>query len=98
MSANAKQINDPAWSSGFKMPTTIAVTTIGQLTVSTVNLNDAAVSKTNVYETCVFYPNGDSSVAGRWASEAEALTKHVDIVKHEVSHIVARLDLHVVGA
>lgn len=96
MSANAEQLDNLAWSGAFKMPTTVAVTTIGQLTVSTVNLNDAALSKTNVYETCVFYPNGDSSVAGRWATEAEALTKHVDIVKHEVSHIVARLDLHVI--
>lgn len=97
MSANAEQINDPAWLSGVKMPTTVAVTTIGQLTVSTVNLNNAALNNTNVYETCVFYPNGDSSVVGRWATEAEALTKHADIVKHEVSHIVARLDLYVVG-
>lgn len=77
------------------MPSTVAVTTIGRLTVSTVNLNDAALSKANIYETCVFYPHGDSSVVGRWATEAEALTKHVDIVKHEVSHIVARLDLYV---
>lgn len=97
MNANTEQINDPAWSAAFKMPTTVAVTTIGKLTVSTVNLNDAALSKTNVYETCVFYPNGDSSVAGRWPTEAEALMKHVDIVKHEVGHIVARLDLHVIG-
>jgi hypothetical protein len=89
MTANATLEN-------FNMPTTVAVTTIGRLTVSTVNLNDAALGGSSAFETCVFYPNGHNNVVGRWATEAEALTKHVDIVKHEVSHIVARLDLHVI--
>lgn len=78
------------------MPTTVAVTTIGQLTVSTVNLNDAALGGSSAFETCVFYPNGHSNVVDRCPTEALALKNHAKIVAHEIEHIVARLDLHLV--
>jgi hypothetical protein len=95
MNANAERNFDANGFGQFAMPTPVAVTTIGKLTISTVNLNDAAVSS-QAFETCVFYPNGDSSVIGRWPTEAEALKNHATIVAHEIKHIVARLDLHVI--
>jgi len=81
----------------FDMPSQVATTHIGKLTISTVNLNDAATSRENTFETCVFYPSGHSSVVGRWATESEALLKHGEIVQHEIKHIVARLSLHILS-
>jgi len=90
MSAMNKVINGQ-----FSMPSPVAVTTIGKLTVSTVNLNDAALDQA-VYETCVFYPNGNSSVVCRCVTESEALQNHAKIVEHEVGHIVARKKIHMI--
>lgn len=79
----------------FKMPSPVAVTTIGKLTISTVNLNDAALDRA-VYETCVFYPNGNSSVVCRCVTESDALQNHAVTVRHEIEHIVARNKIYVV--
>lgn len=89
-------MNITATLKNFNMPATVAVTTIGQLTVSTVNLNDVARGSDSMFETCVFYPNGHSMVVGRYTTEAQALRNHAQTVTHEVEHIVARRDLHVV--
>jgi hypothetical protein len=79
----------------FNIPTTVARTTIGSsVTVSTVNLSNAALNRHSTpFETCMFYSNGHSNVMGRWATEAEALLKHGSIVNSEIKHIVARLNL-----
>ena len=69
----------------MKTPETIAFTTIGKLQISTVHLGD--FHHGTPYETCVFYPNGNSSVVWTSKSLSEALEWHAKIVKHEVSHL-----------
>jgi hypothetical protein len=86
---------DKIFKGTFNMPSPVAVTTIGKLTISTVDLNDAALGQA-AYETCVFYPNGNSSVVGRWVSESEALQNHAKIVEHEIGHIVARKKIRMI--
>ena len=66
-------------------PSRIALTTIDRLEISTVDLGDFHHGK--AYETCVFYPNGQSSVICNSATSAEALECHAKIVKHEIAHM-----------
>lgn len=70
----------------FRPPTRLQRTTLADGTeVSTVNLQSAAMDAMQ-YETCVFYPTGDSNVVSRYATEAEALAGHRFFVEHEHAH------------
>jgi hypothetical protein len=71
----------------MKQPVRVALTTIDQLEISTVDLGDFHLGHGKAYETCVFYPNGNSSVKCRSSTLAEALEWHAKIVLHEVSHL-----------
>lgn len=51
--------------------------------ISTVKLNYA---DPGMFETCVFYPSGVSSVVGRYTSYKAAVKGHQKIVIHERSH------------
>jgi len=71
----------------FRPPTRLERTTLADGTeVSTVNLQSAAMDAATQYETCVFYPTGNSNVVSRYATEAEALAGHRFFVEHERLH------------
>jgi hypothetical protein len=70
-------------------PTRLALTSVGQLEISTVDLGDFAINRLT-YETCVFYPNGDSRVMERYSSQAEALTGHLKIANFEISKLIVK--------
>jgi hypothetical protein len=42
------------------------------------------------FETCVFYPNGHSTVVARWPNMKEARWRHRGIVDHEEQHRLVR--------
>jgi hypothetical protein len=73
----------------LKTPETVAVTEVGELMISTVNLHDMHYG-TMKYETCVFYPNGDSDVVRRYATESEALLGHGQASLIEIENVVAK--------
>jgi len=66
-------------------PSRIALTTIDRLEISTVDLGDFHNGQS--YETCVFYPDGQSSVVWNHSTRADALECHARIVKHEISYM-----------
>ena len=69
----------------FKIPEIISLNTIGDLEISTVKLNDAALEK-DLYETCLFYTNGDSTVVAQYKTLAAAIRGHNRLVQHEFEH------------
>lgn len=72
----------------FRLPTRLELTTLPNgVEVSTVNLQGAAIFGMQ-YETCVFYPNGESSVVSRYTTEEEARQGHRQAVEHERLHEV----------
>ena len=59
----------------FTMPTHVAFDRVGDVEISTVNLEDMSAGRVR-WETCVFRANGDSQVTGRYTSLESALRGH----------------------
>ena len=68
----------------FVMPKQISLNVIGDVEISTVKLNSAAVAG-DQYETCVFYEDGRSRVVARYPSRERAIQGHNRLVQHEFS-------------
>ena len=65
--------------STFKMPTRVALTRVGPVEISTVQLNDMSHGESH-YETCIFHDAGWSDVVERYGSKTDALSGHGDWV------------------
>jgi hypothetical protein len=74
----------------FVMPKQISLNVIGDVEISTVKLNSAAVAG-DQYETCVFYESGKSNVVARYPTRERAIQGHNRLVQHEFSHSVAKI-------
>ena len=59
-------------------------------TISTVLLYKNTASDQDKYETCMFFPNGDSTVVAMYSSNHEAIDGHNRIIRHEFLHADAR--------
>ena len=68
----------------------IALNSVGDREISTVELPRLPGEVEVVYETCIFFDNGDSNVVARYDSEAAAQRSHNAIVQHEMNHFVAK--------
>jgi hypothetical protein len=73
----------------FTLPVHIAFDEIDGVEISTVNLKSAAIGN-YIYETCIFYSNGDNNVVARYATESEALNGHAGFVSHEKAHLATK--------
>jgi len=69
----------------MKQPERVALTTIGKLEISTVHLGDFHLG--TPYETCVFYPTGESNVVATSKTYADALLGHTRAVQSEIEHL-----------
>lgn len=74
----------------FVMPEKVALDRVGTVEISTVKLNSAAFGS-GLYETCLFYDNGDSNVVARYETLKEATDAHAYIVQHEQAHLNIRI-------
>jgi hypothetical protein len=74
----------------FVMPERVALDCVGDTEISTVKLNSAAFGS-GLYETCLFYDNGDSTVVARYETEADAVKNHKFLVEHEQAHFNAKM-------
>jgi hypothetical protein len=73
----------------YTLPTPVAVTTIGDLKISTVHLGSFHTGLP--YETGEFATeSGEGKIIARWATVEEALKNHAWLVQHEINHILAR--------
>jgi len=70
----------------FVMPERVALDRVGTVEISTVKLNSAGFGS-GLYETCLFYDNGDSNVVARYETLEEATAAHAYIVRHEEAHL-----------
>ena len=68
----------------------VALTRVGDLEISTVELPRFLNESRVVYETCIFPDEGLSYVVARYESIDEAKRSHASIVAHEKSHLVAK--------
>ena len=68
----------------------VALTRVGNLEISTVELPRFLNESRVVYETCIFPDEGNSYVVARYESIDEAKRSHAKIVAHEKSHLVAK--------
>lgn len=68
----------------------VALTRVGNIEISTVELPRMSTDNRVVYETCIFPDEGNSYVVARYESIAEATRLHNRIVAHEKSHLVAK--------
>ncbi len=67
-------------------PESVAFDIVGDREISTVKLNSMGIG----YETCIFYPNGDSQVVAAYYTLEDAIAKHKWIVEHEYNHLITR--------
>ena len=74
----------------FMMPKQISLNVIGDVEISTVKLNSAAVAG-DQYETCLFYSNGGSNVVARYPTRDKAIQGHNRLAQHEFAHGVAKI-------
>jgi len=73
----------------YTTPTPVAVTVIGELTISTVHLGSFHTGLP--YESGVFATeSGEGEILGQWATVEEALKNHAWLVQHEINHILAK--------
>lgn len=68
----------------------VALTRVGNIEISTVELPRMSTDNRVVYETCIFPDEGNSYVVARYESIAEATRSHNKIVTHEKWHLVAK--------
>ena len=68
----------------------VALTRVGNIEISTVELPRFFNESRVVYETCIFPDEGASYVVARYESLTEATQAHARIVAHEQSHLVAK--------
>jgi hypothetical protein len=64
----------------------IALNRVGEMEISTVELPRFA-GEDIVYETCIFYDNGNSNVVAQYKNVADAHRAHNAIVQHELNHV-----------
>lgn len=74
----------------FVMPEKVALDRVGTVEISTVKLNSAGFGS-GLYETCLFYDNGDSNVVATYDTEAEAVKNHKFLVQHEQAHLNVKM-------
>jgi hypothetical protein len=68
----------------------LSLNVINGTTISTVLLYKNTDRSPEKFETCMFYPNGDSDVVAMYSSRQEAIDGHNRIVRHEFEHADAQ--------
>ena len=63
---------------------------INGTSISTVLLYKNTASDPDKYETCMFFPDEDSSVVAIYSSKQEAIDGHNRIIRHEFEHADAQ--------
>jgi hypothetical protein len=71
---------------------------INGTTISTVLLFKNNTRDPDKYETCMFFPDGDSKVVDVYLSKQEAIDGHNAIFRFELNHAQAKADMEVVKA
>ena len=61
------------------MPEPVAFDIVGDREISTIKLNSMGIG----YETCVFYPNGDTQVVATYYTLEDAIANHKRIVAND---------------
>lgn len=59
---------------------------INGTTISTVLLYKNDYTSPDKYETCLFFPSGDSNVVAIYSSKQDAIDGHNRIIRHEFEH------------